>query len=143
MEAAGAVAALAVYAGFYGDIFVLTVSYKIRIAVVAAHTLYFNQPLETAAGTLLEAGSEVPSMFLGVESDGRLEEITVVAEDMGVCVLAGADDIVDPLNTPVCGIAMLHAELHDEEGVIGPVGLIIIIKCGIVDQGVSGRKISG
>lgn len=143
VQASGAMATLAVYTRHNGGVFILAAGYKFGVGVVAAHTLYLYQALETAAGTFLEAGGEVPAVFLRVKCDGRLVEVAISAEDVGIGVLAGANDVVYLLYVFVRGVFPIEAVFHDEETIPLPIRFVIVIERGIVNKCMSGEKVCG
>ena len=127
-------AALAVYTGFQQGVFVFAIGNKIGVAIVAAHALYLYHPLKSCTGAFFKTGCEVPPVLLGVESDGRLEQITIHIEDMRISMLAGANYIINTLYAFVHRVFAFEPKFHDIERIVDPVRFIKIVECGIVNE---------
>src|SRR4051812_40108899 len=101
---------------------------------MAAHTLYLYEPLKTTAGAFLKTRRKVPSVLLGIESNGRLVQIAISIKNVRIGVLPGTYYVVDLLNTFVNGVMSFCPELHYIQRIIRPVRLIIIVERRVINQ---------
>ncbi len=114
VQLSGAVAAFAGDAGGHVGEPVQRTLDRGGVGVVAGDAL-IREPAPEAGVVVPEAGRQIPAFFLGVVRHRRLVYVAVDVEDVGIGVLAGADDVIYFFESTVHGVAIFEAVFEHEK----------------------------